>query len=142
MPTGVAAADNFAQGGVASPLDVTTGVLGPAVQKSLASAGRSLDHHPTTGARITGVTLPHYTDVFALALAAHRAFSDFPSVGWDIAVTTDGPMVIEGNFNWDVVLAQQPHGSSLAATPFAEHFWANAAHSRDADQGRLRRAAG
>ncbi len=130
MPTGHAAADNFAAGGVASPIDLETGVLGPAVQKSLKLARVALDRHPTTGADITGAVLPFYSEVFALALEAHRVFGEFPSIGWDIGITRDGPMIVEGNQSWDINLGQQPHGSSLATTPFAEHFWAHASAAR------------
>ncbi len=125
MPRGRAAADNFAQGGVAASVDLATGALGPAVQKPLSFASTSLHRHPTTGAAITGAVLPCYADVFALALRAHRAFSEFPSVGWDIAITPDGPMLVEGNYDWNIFLAQQPHGSALATTPFADDFWAH-----------------
>ena len=136
MPTGRAPVDNFTQGGVASPVDLTTGVLGPAVRKPPELAGESLDSHPTTGARIAGAVLPQYSEVFALALRAHRAFAEFPSVGWDVAITRDGLMLMEGNYDWGIVFAQQLFGSSLATTTFAEHFWAHASATRPANAPR------
>jgi hypothetical protein len=59
--------------------------------------------------------VPQWPAILDAALAAHRAFEEFPSVGWDVAVTTDGIRVIEGNPYWSVHLAQKPSGRPLAA---------------------------
>ena len=32
------------------------------------------------------------------------------SIGWDIAITKDGPMFIEGNDRWEVSMIQAVHG--------------------------------
>ncbi|MCK8622032.1 hypothetical protein [Prevotella sp. E13-27] len=32
------------------------------------------------------------------------------SIGWDIAITPQGPMVIEGNDRWEITLIQAVHG--------------------------------
>ena len=130
MPTGHAAADNSAAGGVASPIDLETGVLGPAVQKSAEVGPRSVGPSSDDRRGHHWSVLPFYSEVFALALEAHRVFGEFPSIGWDIGITRDGPMIVEGNQSWDINLGQQPHGSSLATTPFAEHFWAHASAAR------------
>ena len=31
------------------------------------------------------------------------------SIGWDVCLTTDGPLIIEGNDNWDTIDAQFYH---------------------------------
>jgi hypothetical protein len=71
--------------------------------------------------------LPEWRQVMELALAAHTAFPEFPSIGWDIAITPSGVVLIEANYNWDVVLAQQPACCGLGATSFLEHYfsWVN-----------------
>lgn len=121
MPTGTNVADNFARGGLACPVDPATGTLGTAVYKDLSLAHRDVPVHPDTGATITGRHLPCWQDTVALALRAHHVFAEFPSVGWDIAITLDGPVAVEGNYNWDVVLAQQAGCRPLGATRFVEH---------------------
>jgi hypothetical protein len=122
MPTGSEVADNFARGGLASPVDVRTGELGHATYKDLACAYLDMGEHPDTGAVIAGRRLPLWGEVIALALRAHKVFADFPSVGWDVAITVDGPVLLEGNYNWCVVLAQQTGFRGLGATRFAEHY--------------------
>jgi hypothetical protein len=36
----------------------------------------------------------------------HNYFKDIHSIGWDIAITEDGPVIIEGNDNWEISLVQ------------------------------------
>jgi hypothetical protein len=122
MPAKGEVADNFARGGVACPVDLDTGVLSRGVHKDIASAHLDVPCHPGTGAVIEGRRLPLWREAVALALRAHRAFPAFPSVGWDIAITPDGPMLIEGNYNWDVVLAQQTGPRPLGSTAFPVHL--------------------
>ena len=54
----------------------------------------------------------------ALAEQAARAFLPLRTVGWDIAVTPEGPTLIEGNPFWDpsndLVVGPQPTPSNLA----------------------------
>lgn len=61
--------------------------------------------------------LPHWPAVCALALAAHRGFCDRVVVGWDIAITPDGPQIVEGNPNPDVLLIQRVHGAPIGRRP-------------------------
>jgi hypothetical protein len=115
MPTGKSVADNFAAGGIAAGVNLETGVLGSAATK--ANAALRLREHPDSGAAIEGRTLPKWREVCDLALAAHRAFASMVSVGWDVAITADGPVLVEGNAVWCVDLAQISSGRPLAATP-------------------------
>ena len=57
-------------------------------------------HHPDTGLPLVGFQADGFDEVVALALRASRKFSMFGTVGWDIAFTTDGPMIIEANTRW------------------------------------------
>jgi hypothetical protein len=51
--------------------------------------------------------LPHWDEVKALAVRAHAAFAGRLMIGWDIAITEDGPVVIEGNRGPDMDLMQR-----------------------------------
>jgi hypothetical protein len=122
IPTSDAVVDNFAQGGLACAVDLSSGVLRVAVRKKQSLAHMNITHHPDTKALILNRQIPMWDDVLQLALRAHHEFSAFPSVGWDIAVTPSGPVLIEGNYNWDVLLAQQPGWRPLGATRFVSHL--------------------
>jgi hypothetical protein len=132
MPTAGAAADNFAAGGIACPVDLATGCLGAAVRKKLRLAHFDIHQHPDTGAQIAGRTLPCWREAVDLALVAHTQFSEFPSIGWDIAITTNGPVLVEGNYNWDVVLTQQAGWRALGDTEYIDHLFAWFHHRSDA----------
>ncbi len=123
MPCSGGVADNFAQGGLGCPVDLESGVLGTAVQKSIAQAHKDLAAHPDSGAPVSGRTLPLWPEVRELALRAHEVFARYPTIGWDVAITPDGPVLIEGNYNWDVVLAQQPGCRPLGATRYPQRYF-------------------
>jgi hypothetical protein len=90
--------DAFFGGGVAAPVDLATGVMGPAVG-ALPRDGRRdvLDRHPDSGAQIAGVQVPRWRELcdHLLAVADHLRF--LPYIGWDVAVTDDGFLINEGN---------------------------------------------
>jgi Sugar-transfer associated ATP-grasp len=120
MPTAGGIVDNFAAGGIAAPVDPHTGAVGEAVAKKL-SRGR-FRSHPDSRAPIAGVRLPLWAETRSLALDAHRGFDWMPFVGWDIAVTPDGPLLLEANPVWCVDLLQIPHHVALGDTEFVSVF--------------------
>jgi hypothetical protein len=99
--------DNLHAGGIACAVDLESGILGPASNLGADSLFGWLDRHPDTGARITGTRLPLWDEVQGMAVRAHRAFSDRILVGWDIAITPDGPVLIEGNGSPDLDIMQR-----------------------------------
>lgn len=57
-------------------------------------------HHPDTGIKFDGFQLPMWKEVIKLAKDAHTVLSDIPTIGWDIAITETGPIIVEANQNW------------------------------------------
>jgi len=98
-------------------VDVGTGELGRLTGDMPETCTVWHDTHPVTGAAVHGRMLPHWPAVCALALAAHRGFCDRVVVGWDIAITPDGPQIVEGNPNPDVLLIQRVHGAPIGRRP-------------------------
>lgn len=56
-----------------------------------------MPHHPVTGRELSGFRFPDWEAARALARTAAEAFLPCRTVGWDIALTPDGPVIIEGN---------------------------------------------
>jgi hypothetical protein len=110
--------DNFAGGGVAAPVVDAAGTLGAGATK--ASFTRRLAAHPATGAAIEGRRIDEFPAAVELATRAHALFPDILSVGWDVAVTADGPVLVEGNVAWCPELMQQTSGRPLLLTPYGE----------------------
>ncbi|WP_187147853.1 sugar-transfer associated ATP-grasp domain-containing protein [Halorhodospira halophila] len=59
------------------------------------------ERHPDSGAVLGGVKIPFWTSVLQVAEAAHRdVFPGVRTIGWDIAISPQGPYLIEGNWDW------------------------------------------
>lgn len=89
--------DNTHAGGLVSKIDLKTGTIGRSMG---AAQGNRLCHHimhPDTKAQIEGVVVPNWQQVADLVQQLGRAMPYLKFVGWDIAMTKDGPVVIEGN---------------------------------------------
>lgn len=51
--------------------------------------------------RFVEIEIPFYEECRQLAISLHQAIPQLFTVGWDIAITENGPVVIEGNDGWD-----------------------------------------
>ena len=120
MATGPCLTDNFATGGIAVPIHPDHGRLGNGVAKLVST--HEVDRHPTTGQRIAGTTLPYWSQAVELCRQAHLAFADFAFVGWDVAITAQGPLLVEGNVRWGVEAMQRAHNRPLGESGFLEVF--------------------
>jgi hypothetical protein len=56
--------------------------------------------HPDTGVRFSEVVMPHFKECLELTKAAHALIPSMQSVGWDVAITPQGPILMEGNQDW------------------------------------------
>jgi hypothetical protein len=112
--------DNFHAGGIAAAVDVATGRLGQATDLGRGPDFKWHDVHPLTQGQIAGRQLPMWKETVELAARAHRSFSDYVLVGWDIAVLEDGPCVIEGNRGPDVDIHQRTSLSPIGDGRFGE----------------------
>src|SRR5437868_6316676 len=99
--------DNLHAGGIAAAVDLDSGRLGPASNLGADSSLGWIRRHPNSEAPVTGVVLPMWDEVRMLAVRAHKAFDDRVLVGWDIAITPDGPMVVEANGTPDLDIMQR-----------------------------------
>lgn len=114
------AVDNFHAGGIAAAVDIASGRLGRATDLGTGPDFKWHDVHPLTGAPISGRRLPMWREAVELAVQAHRAFSDYALVGWDIAILEDGPCVIEGNRGPDVDIHQRTSLGPIGNGRFGE----------------------
>jgi hypothetical protein len=104
--------DNMKAGGLIVPVDLTRGTLGLACR---GYGGGDHRTHPVTGAPIAGRTLPDWSAAVALTLRAHAAaFGDYRLIGWDVAATAQGPVLIEGNGKPGIAMPQRAARQGLA----------------------------
>jgi len=60
----------------------------------------NVTHHPDTGAPIAGQQLPDMEGILSLVEDAHAKLAPgVPLIGWDVAITSKGVFLLEGNFS-------------------------------------------
>ena len=94
MGVGGSVVDNAGAGGVLASVDPETGIVRtPAMTKK----GDSFLCHPDTGAQIIGFHVPRWDELLALVDTLAHVVPEQPYVGWDLALTDNGWVMIEGN---------------------------------------------
>lgn len=94
--------DNSQFGGIMVPLD-EHGVGGMAWD---VKADKFYTHHPDTGAALEGMQVPMFQETLGLVRRACSHFGFMMTIGWDVAVTPGGPVLIEGNAFWNLRFLQ------------------------------------
>ncbi len=93
-----AVTDNFHTGGVAYPLDLETGrISGPGRNNTDIN---EFIRHPSSDFFMPGFQLPYWGSVLDCVKQSMDVTPGIGYVGWDIAVTPEGPELIEGNYHW------------------------------------------
>jgi hypothetical protein len=80
-----------------APIDLETGTLGRLTGDKAPALSEWFDRHPVTGAQVTGRIVPCWPELAALALKAHRLVPERVMIAWDMAITPEGPSLLEGN---------------------------------------------
>ena len=113
--------DNCAAGGLTASINMETGIMGKAVTTKNSDKLNWLTHHPDTNAPIEGVAIPGWGKMTSDILDMANNFSFIPYIGWDIVITNDGFVIIEGNDGPDIKLHQvhQP----LLVNPDVKRFY-------------------
>ena len=90
-----------------APVDLETGQLGRMTADKPECLSEFFDHHPVTGARVTGRVVPGWQEMAQLAVRAHATLPGRVFIGWDIAMTPEGPKILEGNSFADPMFPQR-----------------------------------
>lgn len=91
---GINSIDNFHAQGMAVNIDINTGKLvGNAIDKDL----NEYSEHPLTHVKFDGFQIPCFEEAKKMVLEASLRSDKILVVGWDVAISKDGPVIIEGN---------------------------------------------
>ena len=102
--TGEMFLDNLSRGGLAVGIE-PTGVLRKwGYTEDPRKKGVSA--HPDTGIVFEGRRIPFWKECVDLVCRAHEGFPCTHSVGWDVAVTSAGPVLIEANCSYGMLEIQ------------------------------------
>lgn len=101
--------DNRAKGGLGVGIDLSNGKL---MKYGLPhdDFGVKMEEHPLSGIRFEGYQLPDWKETVNLVCSAHRQFYEMQSIGWDVVLTETGPVLLEGNDDWEIGGPQDTYG--------------------------------
>lgn len=91
--SGKTIADNFHQGGQGVLVDLEKGTLaGNGIDKNLNENIKS-----STNIKFDGFRIPYWEEIKKMVKEAALVNPNIHIVGWDVAISKDGPLIIEGN---------------------------------------------
>lgn len=122
IPVGDNIADNYwRKGNLIADIDPASGEI----RRVVSGKGETFklhENHPVTGQRLIGFKIPMWREVLAANLACARAFAPVRYQSLDIAITPDGPSIIEINSGGAFMLPQIASGRGFL-TPYVRRFF-------------------
>jgi hypothetical protein len=107
--TGTSVVDNASSGGIYASLDLATGCLTPPARSFYEHGARHFWKHPNTGFVFSRFRLPYLDEVISLARSGASTLS-LQFIGWDIAITPTGPVILEANHRPNLKMLQVAAG--------------------------------
>lgn len=98
--------DNCSQDGIAIGLDIN----GICNEYGYTEEGKVFYKHPDTNFIFKDFKIKNYDDIKKFTLESASKLPEFTYLGWDIALTKDGPIAIETNIEFGLDLYQIPLG--------------------------------
>ena len=105
--TGKSYVDNWSAGGIAVGIDHNKGRL-----KEIAydKFGKQYTEHPVSKIEFNNYKIPQWDQVIQTAQKVQKAFFFYKLIGMDIALSKNGPVLIEVNANSDIIFQEQTSG--------------------------------
>lgn len=114
--------DNFSRGGLSALVDIESGILSAAKSNPGFYPRDRHPRHCDSGAAIEGVSVPYWGQAKDLCIKVATAIPGMVHVGWDVAITAGGPVIVEGNAriaNPNLIQAHRP----LLTDPRVRRFY-------------------
>jgi len=111
--------DNWSSGGIAVGVDHATGRLKELAYDKLGKQYRS---HPVSNYVFNKFQVPMWEEVLAIAARVQHACTFYKLLGMDIALSTEGPVLIEVNASPDIVFQEQTAGPLFRDRRVLEEF--------------------
>jgi hypothetical protein len=137
LPVGRMIVDNVSSGGMFVGVDPDAGCLTRGFRVRPDRLFEPVATGPDGATPLAGFPIQQWPAARALALAAQRAAAPLPSVGWDIGLSADGPVLIEANIGWSGLTILLTAEVPLSDTGFPEafmHHWRATEPRRTAPQ--------
>ena len=103
---GSSVVDNFHSGGMAVAIDLDTGVV-PTDAANM--EGEFFKAHPVSGTVFKGFQVPYFKEALEMVREAMKKTGIEGYLGWDIAISENGPVLVEINHNPGAMLLTAPY---------------------------------
>jgi len=100
----LARTDNAHTKGIYVGVDLPTGKL---FDKAYDEDLNEFEEHPLTKFKFSGKVIPNFSKVLEIAKKAALFFPETKVIGWDIALTENGPIILEGNSSPGLTIIQR-----------------------------------
>lgn len=97
--------DNIRSGGILVKIDIKSGITNTV---GADYNGNIFEFHPKTKKKLIGFKLPLWKESIEMVIKAANKYKEVGIVGWDVAITEKGPLLIEGNYYPSSTLYQLP----------------------------------
>lgn len=94
ISNGIKCVDNICSGGMYSPIKTDGVIRHPAY---CTETGEFYEKHPVTETKFVGFEIPFYKEAIELVEKASAKFPEMGYLGWDVAITPEGPVLLEAN---------------------------------------------
>ncbi len=98
--------DNFHSGGMVANIDLATGTI---ITDAADGEGLFFKKHPDTGIKFKGIKIPYFKEACEMINDILTTTKIEGYVGWDVAISEKGPMLIEKNGNPGPMLFTSPY---------------------------------
>ena len=98
--------DNAHAGGIVVSFNKYSGKMRPMGLQLIDNGGGIFYHHPDSSIVFEDYQIPYYSEVIDVVSKASR-FLKFPLLGWDVAITPNGPTIVEVNHNFHLFLSDR-----------------------------------
>ena len=85
--------DNFSSGGMYTYVDDTGTVFVEAIDQ----ADNIYHNHPISNTQIVGFKIPSFNEAVDLVKECAKVVPEVSYIGWDVAISENGPVIVEGN---------------------------------------------
>jgi hypothetical protein len=121
IPLGTHVADNFWRAGnMLAAIDADGRIV--RVISGKGPHEREVAQHPATGATLVGLQIPAWNELGRVALNGAALFPAIRTQSWDVALTEQGPHLLEVNFGGDLDLHQMAHRRGALSPTYAAHL--------------------
>lgn len=101
--------DNIARGGIVCALNQETGEI----TRAMDHFGNRYEKHPHTGMPLVGYTVPRFKEAVELAKELTEVIPNLRYMGWDLALTDSGWVMVELNAKAGIYCVQQTLGRGI-----------------------------